>query len=89
MPVPKQRVGHSDQGHRRSCWKATTPTLSVCSNCGAFHRSHTICENCGWYKGRVVSQKFAAAAASSGGHEGHDHDHDHEHHDHDHDHEGA
>jgi large subunit ribosomal protein L32 len=60
MPVPKKRVGHSDQGHRRSQWKATIPTVSFCPHCGNVKLPHTICNACGFYKGRVVSKKLHA-----------------------------
>jgi large subunit ribosomal protein L32 len=59
MPVPKNRLGRSDQGHRRSQWKATLPTLTSCSNCGTAIETHVICPVCGFYKGRVVSERFA------------------------------
>jgi large subunit ribosomal protein L32 len=58
MPVPKKRVGHSDQGHRRSNWKATIPTVTTCPNCGSFQLTHRICGTCGFYKGRIVSTRF-------------------------------
>ena len=54
MPVPKKRVGHSEQGHRRSNWKAQLPELTVCKNCGASRLAHTVCVECGYYKGRQV-----------------------------------
>lgn len=60
MPVPKKRVGHSEQGHRRSCWKATVPEQSACPHCGAVKLPHTMCVECGWYKGRVISEKYHA-----------------------------
>ncbi len=58
MPVPKKRLGHSDQGHRRSQWKATVPTLSTCPHCGAKRLAHTLCGECGFYKDRIVLQKL-------------------------------
>ena len=58
MPVPKKRVGASDQGHRRSCWKATVPTLAKCNNCGDMKFPHMVCTTCGFYNGRLVSECF-------------------------------
>jgi large subunit ribosomal protein L32 len=58
MPVPKKRVGHSDQGHRRACWKASVPTLSKCQHCGAAKLSHTVCKECGFYKDRIVMPQW-------------------------------
>jgi len=58
MPVPKKRLGHSDQGHRRSCWKATVPTLTKCQTCGDAKMTHMICETCGAYRGKKVSDRI-------------------------------
>src|SRR5574344_903520 len=59
MAVPKKRTGHSAQGKRRANWKATKPALSKCSNCGATVLAHTVCPECGYYKGKPVSIKAA------------------------------
>ena len=40
--------------NRRSHHALVAPTLSVCQNCGAQHRPHHMCLNCGFYKGRMV-----------------------------------
>ncbi len=58
MPVPKKRVGHSEQGHRRSNWKATVPSLMTCPNCGDQKLTHVLCETCGHYGGKQVSERF-------------------------------
>lgn len=57
MAVPKKRTGKSAQGHRRSNWKATVPETTICKNCGEIVLTHTVCEKCGSYKGKVVSIK--------------------------------
>ena len=57
MAVPKKRTGHSAQGHRRSNWKATKPETTKCPNCGATVLAHTVCTECGTYKGKPVSLK--------------------------------
>ena len=57
MAVPKKRTGHSAQGHRRSNWKATTPETTKCPTCGATVLTHTVCTECGNYKGKPVSLK--------------------------------
>lgn len=61
MAVPKKRTGHSAQGHRRSNWKATKPETTKCPNCGATVLAHTVCTECGTYKGQPVSLKDKAA----------------------------
>ena len=65
MAVPKKRTGHSAQGHRRSNWKATKPTVTTCSNCGQPVLAHTVCTACGYYKGKAASIKSADYAAVS------------------------
>ena len=61
MAVPKKRTGHSAQGHRRSNWKATKPETTKCPNCGATVLAHTVCTECGTYKGKPVSLKDRTA----------------------------
>lgn len=58
MPVPKKRVGHSEQGHRRSNWKATVPSLMVCPQCGDNKLTHVLCRTCGYYGDKKVSDRF-------------------------------
>jgi len=65
MAVPKKRTGASAQGHRRSNWKATKPATSTCSNCGAITLAHTVCTECGYYKGKPASIKHEDYNAQS------------------------
>ncbi len=62
MAVPKKRTGHSAQGSRRSNWKATKPETTKCPNCGATVLTHTVCTQCGTYKGQPVKLADKAAA---------------------------
>ena len=64
MAVPKKRTGHSAQGSRRANWKATKPETTKCPNCGATVLTHTVCTECGTYKGQPVKQADKAAAAA-------------------------
>lgn len=57
MAVPKKRTGASAQGHRRANWKATKPATTTCPKCGAIALTHTICTECGYYKGKPASIK--------------------------------
>lgn len=59
MAVPKKRTGKSAQAKRRANWKATVPATTTCSKCGAVVLTHTVCPECGSYKGKVVSIKNA------------------------------
>ena len=64
MAVPKKRTGHSAQGSRRANWKATKPEATKCPNCGATVLTHTVCTECGTYKGQPVKLADKAAAAA-------------------------
>jgi large subunit ribosomal protein L32 len=66
MPVPKKRLSASRQGHRRSRWKASEPTVAFCPNCGAPKHPHRICGACGYYKDKVVSVRFGQEAVAAG-----------------------
>ena len=59
MAVPKKRTGASAQAKRRANWKAIKPTTTTCSHCGATVLTHTVCTECGYYKGKAVSIKSA------------------------------
>lgn len=64
--VIRMRHTRAHTKNRRSHHALTAPTLAVCSNCGAKHRPHHMCLECGYYKGRQVldlaGQKAARAA---------------------------
>ena len=64
MAVPKKRTGHSAQGSRRANWKATKPETTKCPNGGATVLTHTVCTECGTYKGQPVKLADKAAAAA-------------------------
>ena len=57
MAVPKKRTGASAQAHRRANWKGTVPATTTCKNCNAIIPTHTVCPECGFYKGKLVSIK--------------------------------
>ena len=57
MAVPKKRTGASAQGKRRANWKATKPATTTCPKCGAIALAHTVCTECGYYKGKPASIK--------------------------------
>ncbi len=54
MAVPKQRHTKSRRNKRRMHIFARTPTLIKCPKCGKFVLPHTICWNCGFYKGKEI-----------------------------------
>ena len=54
MAVPKQRHTKSRRNKRRMHLYVKAPVLSRCPKCGKPILSHSICWNCGYYKGREV-----------------------------------
>ena len=52
MAVPKRRQTRTRRDKRRTHHKAEMPTWTNCSHCGEAMRSHHICQNCGFYKGK-------------------------------------
>ncbi len=52
--------GHT--GNRRSHHSLTAANLSKCSHCGAAHRPHHMCLECGYYNGRQVVDMTALKA---------------------------
>jgi large subunit ribosomal protein L32 len=60
MAHPKHRHSKTRRDKRRTHDKATVPTLSTCSNCGATVQFHHICPECGYYRGKQVIEKQIA-----------------------------
>ena len=57
--VPKKRHTRGSRNQRRMHIFAKTPALSLCKKCGKPALSHTICENCGYYKEMQVFDVLA------------------------------
>ncbi|HHI80944.1 MAG TPA: 50S ribosomal protein L32 [Planctomycetes bacterium] len=54
MAVPRRKHSRARQAKRRAQWKGTLVQLASCSQCGSAVRPHTVCLNCGYYKGKQV-----------------------------------
>lgn len=54
MAVPKRKTSKERKHTRSANWKLTAPNLSECSNCHELIPGHTVCSNCGYYKGKQV-----------------------------------
>jgi large subunit ribosomal protein L32 len=65
MPHPKRRQSSHRQGIRRSHLALKPTQLNRCSRCSSPIKSHTVCDNCGYYgfakgadkKGEAVLEK--------------------------------
>ncbi len=54
MPNPKRKWSKSRRDKRRTHYKATVPSLSLCSNCGEMKLAHRACPSCGYYSDRSM-----------------------------------
>jgi large subunit ribosomal protein L32 len=55
MPVPKNKKSKmKGRSHMAGAWKLGAPSQSTCPRCSNAKLPHTVCGNCGWYKGRVA-----------------------------------
>jgi large subunit ribosomal protein L32 len=52
--VIRMRHTRGHTANRRSHHALKAPTLSACQNCGALHRPHHMCLDCGFYNGKMV-----------------------------------
>ena len=61
--VIRMRHTRAHTANRRSHHALKEPTLATCSNCGAKHRPHHMCLECGYYKGRMIVDMAAKKKA--------------------------
>jgi len=59
MAVPKQHRSKSRQGQRRMHLHIKTLKLTLCSKCSKVVLPHTLCQNCGTYRGREMIDVLA------------------------------
>jgi len=60
--VVRMRVTKGHRNNRRSHHGLKMPRLSKCANCGAWHKPHCVCPECGQYRGRMVVDVVAKQA---------------------------
>jgi large subunit ribosomal protein L32 len=60
--VNRMRHTRAHTGNRRSHHALKERVLSLCPECGAPKMTHTMCVNCGKYKGRMVVDVQASLA---------------------------
>ncbi len=63
-PVPKKKTAKKNSRQRYGSFKSKVlkklsnlVNLTDCPNCGAKHRNHHVCHDCGQYRGRQVLNK--------------------------------
>jgi len=61
MAHPKRKTSKTRRDKRRTHDKAEMPALGKCSNCGSTTKLHTICDECGHYRGKLVIEKATTA----------------------------
>jgi large subunit ribosomal protein L32 len=54
MGIPRHKATKSSKNLRRQNIFLKQPSLSVCPKCGKPVARHTLCKNCGYYKGRMI-----------------------------------
>ncbi|MBQ9200914.1 MAG: 50S ribosomal protein L32 [Bacteroidales bacterium] len=54
MAHPRHKHSNTRTAKRRTHYKAEAPTLAVCPNCGNHYVYHTVCGECGYYRGKVA-----------------------------------
>lgn len=54
---PKKRHSRQRQGKRRAAIKLAVSKTIFCPNCNNITLPHTVCKNCGYYKGKEVIKK--------------------------------
>jgi large subunit ribosomal protein L32 len=57
MAVPRNRLSNARKNSKRAHHAKTPKNLSLCTNCQAPARSHSVCDACGFYKGKAISVK--------------------------------
>jgi len=59
MAVPRSHLAKGRQGRRRSHLALEKKSLVKCGNCKKNKIPHTVCKDCGYYKGREVVNVMA------------------------------
>lgn len=59
MALPKRHRSKSRQGQRRMHLFLKNPKTGVCPKCGKPILAHTVCQSCGYYKGKEIINMLA------------------------------
>ena len=52
--LPKRKISKGRRDRRRQHDRLRPLALVACDNCGAMKRPHTVCRECGHYRGREI-----------------------------------
>jgi large subunit ribosomal protein L32 len=52
--LPKRKISKGRRDRRRMHDQLRPASLVECDNCGALKRPHTVCRECGYYRGREI-----------------------------------
>lgn len=61
MAAPNKKLSRSRTRSRRANWRLAPPQLQACPHCHAPRLPHSVCPNCGQYKGREVKTEEQVA----------------------------
>lgn len=51
---PKRRHSRQRKGKRRASISLAIPNAVLCPNCNSMTLPHTVCKNCGFYRGKEM-----------------------------------
>jgi len=61
MAHPKSRTSKMSRNKRRTHDAISVTGIVKCSNCGAAVKYHTVCPECGYYRGKLAIEKNIVA----------------------------
>lgn len=61
MAHPKRKISKQRRNKRRTHDALTVSVIAKCSNCGAAVQYHTVCPECGYYRGKLAIEKTVVA----------------------------
>ena len=61
MAHPKRKISKQRRNKRRTHDALTVAAIAKCSNCGAAVQDHTVCPECGYYRGKLAIEKPVVA----------------------------
>lgn len=66
MAVPKRKHSNSRSGKRRAHDHVNKRQIGYCPQCSHPTPTHTVCEQCGYYMGRIVVEPDEPVASANG-----------------------